>query len=150
MYSSSQVMVTTLESVYGPTFAEHGLSSSLGETTRFLMVLLHLKWICMPYLPTYLLDAFTETLCVRYNNMTLCSDFISSGLGACGTPIVSPISDLPGGHIKPFLHLVQIPLRVFALGECLPEVIHFLAEKLRIATHCLGLMGEHVDNTKFS
>ena len=42
--------VTTLEPIYGPTFADHGVFV-LGETNRFLMVLLSLKWVCMPYLP---------------------------------------------------------------------------------------------------
>ena len=98
---------------------------------------------------TDLLDAFKETLCIRYNNMTLCFNFIGGGLGACGALIVSLISNLPGGPAKPFLHLVQSPYKVFELGKCLLEVIHFLVEKLRIATHCLGPIGEGVNNTKF-
>ena len=80
--------------------------------------------------------------------MTLCFDLTGSGLGTCGTLIVSTISNLPGGPVIPFLHLVQSPFMVFMLGECLPEVIHFFAEKLRIATHCLGPMCEGVDDTK--
>ena len=42
--------VTTLEPVYGPTFVDHGIFV-LGGTSRFLMVLLPLKWVCIPYLP---------------------------------------------------------------------------------------------------
>ena len=42
--------VTTLEPIYGPTFIDHGVFS-LGETSRFLMVLLPLKWFCILYLP---------------------------------------------------------------------------------------------------
>ena len=42
--------VTTQEPVYGPTFVDHGVFV-LGETSRFLMVLLPLKWICIPYFP---------------------------------------------------------------------------------------------------
>ena len=95
------------------------------------------------------LDTCTETLCVRYNNMTLCIYFIGGGLDACGALVVSPISNLPGGPVLPFLHLVQSLHRVFTLNKCLPEVIHFFAEKLRIATHCLGPMGEGVNSTKF-
>ena len=42
--------VTTLEPVYGPTFIDNGVFV-FGETSRVLMVLLPLKWVCMPYLP---------------------------------------------------------------------------------------------------
>ena len=51
---------------------------------------------------TDLLDTFTETLCVRYNNMTLGFNFIGSELGTCGALAVSPISSLPGWLVKPF------------------------------------------------
>ena len=81
--------------------------------------------------------------------MTYGFDFIGSGLGACCVLVVSPINDLPGGLVKPFLHLVQIPLRVFTLVECLPEMIHFFAEKFRIATHLFGPMDEGINYTKF-
>ena len=30
------------------------------------------------------------------------------------------------------------------------EIIHFFAEKLRIATHCFGPMGDGINYTKFS
>ena len=121
-------------------------SLSLGETMRILVVLPPLKWVCMPYLPQIF---FTETLCIRYNNMTIGFNFIGGGLGTCSVLIVNSIINLPGRPVKPFLHLVQSPFRVFALGECLSEVIHFLAEKLRIVTHCLGPIGEGVNNPKF-
>ena len=80
-----------------------------------------------------------QTPCVRYDYITYGFNFIGSGLGACGILVVSPINDLPGGPVKPFLHLVQSPFRLFTLGECPPEMIHFFVEKLRIATHCLAL-----------
>ena len=99
--------------------------------------------------PTDLFNAFTKTLCIQYDDMTLGFDFIGSGLGTCSAPVVSPINDPPGGPVKPFLHLVQSPLWVFTLGECLPEMIHFLVEKLRVATHCFGPMGEGVNYTGF-
>ena len=41
--------VPTLEPVDGPTFVFHGVLI-LGGTRRFLMVLLPLKCVCMPYL----------------------------------------------------------------------------------------------------
>ena len=93
-------------------------------------------------------NALTETLSIRYDNMTLSFDFIGSGLGTCSALVVSAINDLSGGPVKPFLHLVQSPFWVFALGECLPEMIHFFVEKLRIATHCFGPMGEGINYTK--
>ena len=48
-----------------------------------------------------------------------------------------------------FPHLVQSPLRIFALGESFPEVILFYLEQLRIAAHSGGPMGEGLYNTKF-
>ena len=46
--------VTKLELIYGPTFVGHRIFV-LVETSRFLMVLLPLKWVCIPYLPQILL-----------------------------------------------------------------------------------------------
>ena len=63
--------VTTLEPVYGPTFADHGVfvlggdQKVLDGTTTFEVGLFAIP-------PTDLLGTLTETLCVRYNNMTLC------------------------------------------------------------------------------
>ena len=73
--------------------------------------------------PTDHFNAFAETLCIRYDYMTLGFDFIGSGLGACSALVVIPINDLTGGPVKPFPYLVQSPLRIFTLGECLPEMI---------------------------
>ena len=99
--------------------------------------------------PTDLFNAFVETLCIRYDDMTLAFDFIGSGLAACGALVVSPINDLPGGPVKPFLHLVQSPFWVFTLDECLPDMIHFFTEKLSIAAQYFGPMGEGINYTKF-
>ena len=100
--------------------------------------------------PTYLLNAFAETLYIRYNFMTLGFDFIGSGLGACSALSVSPTIDLAGRPVKAFLHLVQSPFGVFTLGECLPEMLNFFVEKIRLATHCFGPMGEGINYTQFS
>ena len=81
--------------------------------------------------------------------MTLGFNFIGSGLGACGALVVNPINDLHGGPVKPFLHFIQSPLWVFKLGECLPEMIHFFAEKLRIVTDWFGPTGEGINYSKF-
>ena len=133
--------VTTLEPVYGPTFAHHGVFFLGGDqyvpdgNTTFEVDLCAIP-------PTDLLDTFTETLCVRYNNMTLGFKFIDGELGACSALVVSSINNLPGWPVKPFLHLVQSPFWVFTLGECLLEVILLFAL-------CLGPMVEGANNTKF-
>ena len=98
---------------------------------------------------TDLFDAFTKTLCVVYDNMTLIFNFISDRLGSYSALVVSPINDLTGRPVESFLHLVQSPFRLFAFGERLPEVVLFLLEQLRLASHCCGPMGEGVDDTKF-
>ena len=106
--------VTTLEPIYGPTFADHGVFVLGGDQqvpdgiTTF-----EISQYAIP--PTYLHDTFTETLCARYNNVTFGCNFIGSGLGTCGA-LVSPISNLSGRLVKPFLHLVQSPFGIFALG----------------------------------
>ena len=139
--------VTTLEPIYGPTFDDHRVFVLVGDqhvpdgTTTFETGLYGIP-------PTDLLDTFTETLCVRYNNMTLGFNFIGGGLGTCSALVVNPISNLPRGPVLPFLHLAQSPFRIFTLGECLPVVVHFFVEKLRIAPHCLEPMVEGVNNTK--
>ena len=98
---------------------------------------------------TDLFDTFTKTLCVGYDNMTLIFNFISGRLGNCRALVVGPINDLTGRPVESFLHLVQSPFRIFAFGDSLPEVVLFLMEQLRLATHCSGPMGEGVDDTKF-
>ena len=94
---------------------------------------------------TDLFDAFTKTLCVGYDNMTLIFDFIVGRLGTIGPPII----DLSGRPVKSFLHLVQRPFWVFAFDESLPEVIFFLLEQHRLAAHSGGPMGKGLYNTKF-
>ena len=94
---------------------------------------------------TDLFDAFTKTLCVGYDNVTLIFNFIGGRLGTCG----APISSLCGGLVSSFLHLVQGPFGIIAFSESLPEMVLFLLEQPRLAAHCGGPMGEGVDNTKF-
>ena len=94
---------------------------------------------------TYLFDAFTKTLCVGYDNVTLIFNFIGGRLGTISAPII----DLSGRPVKSFLHLVQSPFGVFAFGESLPEVVLFLLEQLRLAAHSGGPMGKGLYNTKF-
>ena len=61
------------------------------------MVLLPLKWVCIPYLPQTFFNAVAETMDVWYDYVTLGFNFIGSGLGTCGTLSVSPITDITGG-----------------------------------------------------
>ena len=83
--------VTTLEPVYGPNFVAHGVFV-LGKTSRFLMVLLPLKWVCILTSHRFF-NAFTETLCAGYYYMTLVFNFIDNRLGTCSALAVSPIID---------------------------------------------------------
>ena len=82
---------------------------------------------------TDLFDTFTKTLCVGYDYVTLTLNFFSGSRGTIGTLVVKPINGLTGQPVEPFLHFVQSPFRIFALGESFPEVLVFLFEQLRIA-----------------
>ena len=93
---------------------------------------------------TDLFDTFTKTLCVGYDNVPLVLHFMVGRL----VIIVAPLINLYGRPVESFLHLVQSPLRIFALSESLPEVILFFLEQLRIAAHSGGPMGEGLDNTE--
>ena len=55
---------------------------------------------------TDLFDAFTKTLCVGYDNVTLIFNFIGDRLGTCG----APISNLSCRPVMCFLYLVQAHL----------------------------------------
>ena len=102
-----------------------------------------------PIPSTDLFDTFTKTLCVGYDYVTLALDFSGGSRGTISTLVVNPINGLTGGLVKHFLHFVQSPLGILAFSESLPEMFFFLFEQLMIATHCLGLMGEGVNDTKF-
>ena len=122
-----------------PHFADHGVFV-IGETSRFLMVLPLLKWVCMPYLPQIFL-ILSQRPCVL--GITIWPFVLLHWwwAGHLQCLVFSPISNLPEGPVKPFLHLVKSPPRVFTFGECLPEVIHFLVEKLRISYTLFGPYG---------
>ena len=70
---------------------------------------------------TDLLDGFTKTLCVGYDNIILSFDFIGDSLGTCGALVITPsmvtlvdllslFSTLSKGHLG-YLHLVRAFLR---------------------------------------
>ena len=77
---------------------------------------------------TDLFDAFTKTLCVGSENVTLGFDFISGSLDSCSAFVINPINCFTGRPVESFLYLVQSPFGIFALGESLPEVILFLLQ----------------------
>ena len=101
-----------------------------------------------PIPTTDLFDTFIKTLCIGYDYVALTPSFSGGSRGTIGTLVVSPINGLTGRPVEPFLHLVQSPFGIFALGESFPEVFLFLFEQLRITAHSLGPMGEGVNYTK--
>ena len=109
--------VTTLESIYGLTFVDHGVFVLWGDQQVFVGAITFEVGLCV-ILPTGLFNAFAETLCIRYKYMTFGFDFIGSGLGACIALAVGHTIGLTGRPVKPFFYLVQSLFRVFKLGEC--------------------------------
>ena len=141
--------VPTLIPVYGITLGDHRVFVLRGDQEVFdgaptFEVSLD------PIPSTYLFDTFTKTLCVWYDYMTLTLNFSGGSRGSVGTLVTNPIIGLTEGLVESFLHFVQSPLGILAFSESLPEVFFFLFEQLRIAAHCLGPMGECVNDTKFS
>ena len=141
--------VPTLIPVDGITLGDHGVFVLRGDQEVFdgaptFEVSLD------PIPTTDLFDTFTKTLCVGYDYVTLTLNFSGGSRGTVSTLVIKPINGLTGGLVKPFLHFVQSPLGILAFGESLPEMFFFLFEQLRIAAHCLGPMGEGVDDTKLS
>ena len=94
---------------------------------------------------TDLFDTFTKTLCVGYDNMTLTLHSMVGRLGISVTPII----DLSGRPVKPFLHLVQSPFGVITVGESFPEVLLFFLKQLSITAHGGSPVGEGLDDTEF-
>ena len=141
--------VPTLIPIDGITLGDHGVFVLRGDQEVFGGAATF--EVSLDTIPsTDLFDAFTKTLCVRYDYVTLTLNFSGGSRGTVSTLVVSPINGLTGRPVEPFLHFVQNPFGVLALGESLPEVFFFLFEQLRIAAHSLGPMGEGVDNTKLS
>ena len=107
--------VTTLEPINGPTFADHRVFVLGGD--QYISNGITTFEVGLYAIPTTdLLDTFTETLCVGYNNVTFGLNFFGSRLGTCGALVVSPFRSPTGRFVKPSLHLVQSPFGVFALG----------------------------------
>ena len=54
--------------------------------------------------------------------MTLTLNFFSGSRGTIGALVVNPINGLTGRPVESYLHLVQSPFGILALGESFPEV----------------------------
>ena len=144
MYSSSQPRSPTLVPTDGTTLVDHRVFVLGGDQKVFDgSATFEVSLDALP--TTDLFDAFTKTLCLGYDNVPLVLHFMVSRLGI----VVAPIIDLSGRPVESFLHLVQSPLRIFAVGESLPEVLLFFLQQLRIAAHGGGPVGEGLDDTKF-
>ena len=141
--------VPTLIPVYGITLGHHRVFV-LREDQEVFDDASTFEVSLDPIPSTDLFDTFTKTLCIRYDYMTLTLNFSSGSRGTVGTLVTNPIIVPTGGLVKPFLHFVQSPLGILAFSESLPEMFLFLFEQLRIAAHCLGPMGECVNDTEFS
>ena len=139
--------VPTMIPIDGITLGDHGVFV-LGGSQEVFDGAATFEVSLDPIPTTDLSDAFTETLCVRYDYVTLALNFSGGSSGTVSTLVVNSIHGLTGRPVEPFLHLVQSPLGILAFSESLPEVFFFLFEQLRIAAHRLGPMGEGVDNTK--
>ena len=67
--------------------------------------------VSLDALPTTdLFDAFTKTLCVGYDNVTLTLNFSGGSRGTCGTLVVNPINCFTGRPVESFLHLSKAHL----------------------------------------
>ena len=140
--------VPTLIPIDGITLGDHGVFVLRGDQ-EVLDGASTFEVSLDPIPSTDLLDTFTKTLCVGYDYVTLTLNFSGGSRGTVGTLITHPINGLTRGLVKPFLHFVQSPLGIFTFSESLPEMFFFLFEQLRIAAHCLGPMGEGVNDTEF-
>ena len=108
--------VTTLIPIDGITLVDHWVFV-LGGDQEVLDSAATFE-VSLDAIPTTdIFDTFTKTLCVGYDNMTLTLNFFGSSRGTGSTLAVSPINCLTGRPIEPFLHLVQSPFGVFALGR---------------------------------
>ena len=128
----------TLIPIDGITLGDHGVFVLGGDQEVFDGAATF--EVSLDTIPTRdLFDTFTKAMCVGYDCMTLILNFSGGSSGTVSTLVVNPINGLTGRPVEPFLHHVQSPLGIFALGESFPEVFFFLFEQLRITAHSFGL-----------
>ena len=82
---------------------------------------------------------------VRYDNVSLVFDFIGGGLSTSGVLVDGTVVSLAGKVQEPSFHPVYGQFGVLAASECLPEVVHFIVEKLRFVAYCFGFLGESIN-----
>ena len=125
-------------------------SLSFGETRKFLMV--HPPFeVSLDAIPTTdLFDTFTKTLCVRYDYMTLTLNF-SGGSRVLLVPwLLTPSLASLEGLLSLFSTLSKAHFGYLDLVRAFLRCSFSFLVQLRIAAHCLGPMGEGVNDTKFS
>ena len=137
--------VPTLIPIDGITLGDHGVFI-LGGDQEVLDGAATFEVSLDPIPTTDLFDAFTKTLCVRYDYVTFTLNFSGGSKGAVSTLVVNPSMASLEGLLSLFSTLS--PLGILAFSESLPQVFIFLFEQLRIDAHSFGPMGEAVDNTK--
>ena len=101
MYSSSQERSPHWTQYMSPLLLTIE-SLSLGETSRFLIVLLPLKWVWMPYLPQIFLILSTQTLVCK---VWQCDSWFLTSLIAGWAPLVSQLLALSGSSLEGLLSL---------------------------------------------
>ena len=130
--------VPTLIPIDGITLGDHGVLVLGGDQEAFDGT--GTFEVSLDAIPTTdLFDTFTKTLCVGNDYVPLTLNFFGGRRGTVSTLVVNPINGLSGRPVKSFLHLIQIPLGIFAFSESFPEVFFFLFEQLRITAHSLAL-----------
>ena len=128
--------VPTLAPIDGSTFIFHGVLILRGNQEVFNGAVT-LEVGLYAILISHLFDAFACSLDVRYDNVTLEFYFIGGGISTSSALGIS------------LIHPVYGPIGVLAVGECLPEMIHFFLEKLRFIANCFDPVGKYIDYTIF-
>ena len=78
-------------------------------------------------------------------------DNVPYGLGLSGWPntssvlVVSTVVPLTDKLCYSSLHPSHVPSGICAVAKCLPEVVHFLVEKLQLTTYCPSPVGKGIN-----
>ena len=122
--------VPTLLPIDGITLGDHGVFVLEGDQ-EVLDGVATFEVSLDPIPTTDLFDAFTKTLCVRYDYSTLSLNFSGGSKGTVSTLVVNPINGLTGRPAEPFLCLVQAHL----------GYLHLVRAFLRCSFSCLSNSG---------
>ena len=124
-------------------------SLSLGETRRFFDGAATFEVSLDPIPSTDLIDTFTKILYVGYDYMTLTLNFSGGSRVLLAPWLLTPSMASLEALLSLFSTLSK-PTWDTCISKSLPDMFFFLFEQLRIATHCLGPMGEGGNDTEFS